>query len=287
MIFALCLVHCGRSNLHSERRSHATGIDRSVDRLSVRRISIIVVLAILGGSTKFITSQSAQLDEISLQHVNDLAHHIRQGNAWLAKSAGGNNTAALSYAAFEFRFAIERLAVHYWATLLGRKPEADDLKDTDSFKRVEQRIYELAGHQKAINGHFEFMRIVHAALKIDFSLHTPQIGKLSRYWHDCSELCHVGWPLACSVKEVRDAAFSSLNEIAGELFAHAGSLGWPIIEDTTFNNLRDQFIRGDASSGDVLAHIERTGLWAQIELPNGTSRVVGEAVVALRVVSAA
>lgn len=226
------------------------------------------------------------MDEISLQHLNNLAHHIRQGNAWLAKSAGGNNTATLSYAAFEFRFGIERLAVHYWATLLGRKPEADDMKDTDSFKRIERRIYELAGNQKTIDGHFEFMRIVHAALQIDFSFHTPQIGKLSSYWHACSELCHVGWPLACSVKEVRDAALSSLSEIAHELSVHADSLGWPIIQDPTFNELRDQFIRGDASSRDVLAYIKRTGLWAQVELPNGTARFVGEAVVALNVVTA-
>src|SRR5512135_1231363 len=97
--------------------------------------------------------------DLSTQHNLDLAHHVRQGVTWLSMSSEGENTAALSYAAFELRFAIERLGVHYWAALLNRKPEEQDLRDIESFKRVERRIYELAGHQKEIDDHFEFMRI--------------------------------------------------------------------------------------------------------------------------------
>lgn len=78
------------------------------------------------------------MTELSLVHNNDLLHHIQQGSFWLNESAQGDNTAALSYAALEFRFAIERLAVHYWANLLGRKPESDDFKDIESFKRAER-----------------------------------------------------------------------------------------------------------------------------------------------------
>ena len=59
-------------------------------------------------------------------------------NPALKRSANGagENTAALSHAAFELRTALERLAVHYWATLLDRKPEEQDLREIASFKRV-------------------------------------------------------------------------------------------------------------------------------------------------------
>ena len=73
----------------------------------------------------------------------------------------------LSYAAFEFRLAIERLAVHYWAELLSRPLEEKEVRDLPSFKRIENRIYELGGHQKEIDGHFEFMRVLLRLLKID------------------------------------------------------------------------------------------------------------------------
>lgn len=219
------------------------------------------------------------MTQLSLAHKNDLAHHINQGSFQLTESAQGENTAALSYAALEFRFAIERLAVHYWANLLGRKLESDDFKDIESFKRVERRIYELAGHQKEIDGHFAFMRIVLSVLKIEGSLHAPKLGKLSKYWHDCSELCHISWPLPCSVLEVRQNAFTSLQNIAQALPQHVESMGWPVINNPTFGELRDKFVAGHAKESEVLAHFEKTGLWAQLVLPDGTESFVGEPVI--------
>jgi hypothetical protein len=217
--------------------------------------------------------------DISTKHTPDLAHHVHQGIAWLSASVEGENTAALSYAAFELRFAIERLAVHYWRVLLNREPEEQDFRDIKSFKRIEHRIYELAGHQKEINGHFEFMRIVFRAMKIDATFHTPQIGELSRRWHECSELCHIGWPLVCSVPEIRKAAFTSLTEISESLSAHIRSLGWPVLQDTAFAELRNRFIADEASSEDVLAYIHRTGLWARAEFPDGRpAQFIGEPV---------
>lgn len=87
------------------------------------------------------------MPDVGMHHQPQLAHHVRQGLAWLSASGNGENTAALSYAAFELRFAVERLVIHYWAALLDRKPEEQDLRDIQSFKRVERRIYELAGHR--------------------------------------------------------------------------------------------------------------------------------------------
>ena len=151
--------------------------------------------------------------------------------------------------ALELRFAVARIALHYWAALLDRKPEEQDLCDIESFKRVERRIYELAGHQRKIDGHFAFMRVVLGAMKIDVPFHTPKIGMLSKYWHECSELCHIAWPLSSSAPELRKASFSALTEIAGSLSVHVQSLGWTVLKDAAFVDLCDRFI-AIASRGD-------------------------------------
>lgn len=209
------------------------------------------------------------MPDVSTHHQPDLAHHVRQGEAWLLVSAEGENTAALSYAAFELRFAVERLAIHYWAALLDRRPEDQDLRDIKSFKLVERRIYDLGGHQGEIDGHFEFMRIVLGAMKIDAPFHTPKIGALSKYWQECSELCHIAWPLSCTVPEQRKTAYSTLIKIAETLSSNVQSLGWPILKDAAFANLRNRYIAGNATADDVLAHVQRTGLWAQAEFTDG------------------
>ena len=219
------------------------------------------------------------MPDVSTHHQVDLAHHLRQGIAWLSTSAEGENTAALSYAAFELRFAVERLAVHYWAALLDRKIEEHDLSDIESFKRVERRIYELAGHQGEIDGHFAFMRIVLGAMKIDAPFHTPKIGTLSKHWHDCSVLCHIAWPLSSSDPELRKTSFAKLTEIAESLSAHIQSLGWPVLKDAAFTDLRNRFIAGQATAEDVLVHVQRTGIWAKVEFPEGKKpQFVGEAI---------
>ena len=201
-------------------------------------------------------------------HQNSLAHHVDQAEAWLSQSADGENTALISYAALEVRFAVERLAVHYWASLLGRKPEEDDLRDTESFKRVERRIYELAGHQKEIDAHFEFMRIFLVAIKATLPLKTPNIGLLSKYWHVSSEYCHIAWPLVSSVPEARRVAFKALSDAVADLRANVQSLGWPVLNDPSFRELRHRYVAGSASTDDVLSYVHTHGIWAQVEYPD-------------------
>lgn len=120
------------------------------------------------------------------------------------------------------------------------------------------------------------MRIVLGALKIEGSLHAHQLGKLSKYWHDCSELCHISWPLSCSALEVRQNAFISLQDVEQALPAHAESMGWPVIRDPAFSTLRDKFVSGHAKESEILLYFEKTGLWAQLIHPDGTEHFVGE-----------
>jgi hypothetical protein len=210
---------------------------------------------------------------IHLERSRSLAadHHVTQGTSWLERSEGGANTADLSYAAFEFRLAIEFLAVRHWAMLLGRKVEEHDLHDLQSFKQIEHRIYELAGHQRQINGHYEFMRVVLHLLRIDILLITPNVGQLSKFWHECSDLCHIGWTLDCSVSAHRQRAFQTMHEARKMVLEQTSGLAFypSIPAGSEFGKLRDQFTLGAASQDDVRGFLQSNGAWARIEFPHG------------------
>jgi hypothetical protein len=210
----------------------------------------------------------------------DLRHHFVQGATWLQESDHGTNTAALSYAAFEFRLTIERLALHYWRQLLERRPEREDFRDIRSFKRIEQRIYALGGHQREINGHFEFMRIVTNMLEIKGDLTTPDLGQLANHWHSCSELCHISWTLSCGVPQMQVAALESLKSVEKFITEQIGGLAsWPIIHDPAFADLRDRYVAGKITPGDIEAYLKTVGLWTRIEYKDGRpSEFVGKAI---------
>lgn len=126
----------------------------------------------------------------------DLKHHLEQAKAWLSVCDGGKNTSYLSYAAFELRLAAERLVLQYWADLHPNGIEDKDLRDIRSFKSIQARIYELGGNQKEIDALFSFYQILMRLLQIPSKIVTPNIGRLQRHWHDCSELCHISWSIA-------------------------------------------------------------------------------------------
>ena len=219
--------------------------------------------------TSFALSRSPALD-----------HHVTQGRAWLADSAEGANTAALSYAAFEFRLAIERLGVHYWLELLARPLEEKDLREMRSFRRIENRIYELGGHQKEINGHFEFMRTVLHLLKIERTLPTPNLTKLSSYWHKCSELCHIGGSLSSNDPQLMRAIFSDLEQIESALVEQvSGLVGWPAIADDGFRQLRTDFTAARANAADIERYLQKTGAWARVQYQDDrAAEFIGKAI---------
>lgn len=219
--------------------------------------------------------------DIKQAHDNrNLGHHLRQGIAWLSESEEGKNTVAISYAAFELRLATERLAVHYWFALLNREVEARDLQDITKFDRIQNRIYQLGGHQKDINAHFDFMRIIYTEMKLPGILHTPQIGQLARCWHDCSEFCHISWPIASSLDAaLQKEAFEDLGKIVEVLRTHVESLGWPVIQDPAFLDLRNRFIAGEVTEADVLGQLGRTGIWGRVTYPDGRpAHFIGDAI---------
>jgi hypothetical protein len=218
------------------------------------------------------------MTSLALIRTPDLKHHVMQASAWLAQSSEGANTVALSYAAFEFRLAIERLGIHYWAELLSRPLEEKDFRNISSFKRIENRIYELAGHQKEIDGHFEFMRVVLRLLKIDRKLPTPKLGLFSKYWHRCSELCHISWSLASGDSQLVAGSYEELRVVEALLIEQLTDLtGWPRIADSSFVDLKTSFVNGLANTEDVQRYLEERGVWARSEYNNGRpSQFVGQ-----------
>ena len=220
------------------------------------------------------------MSEISFAHAPELSHHLKQGSAWLVESEAGEKTTALSYAALEFRYQIERLAVHYWVDLLGEKRTRSDLKDIQSFNKLEAKVCELGGHQLQVNRHFEFMRVVFRMLKIDWDLRTPNVGQLRKHWHTCSSYCHIAWPLSSGALIVRQNAYASLVAVRDALAEQlSGLCSWPSIKDPAFEELRQRFLIERASSADVQSYLQASGIWARIDYPNGSpSQFVGESV---------
>lgn len=214
-------------------------------------------------------------------HSPEIAHHVRQARSWLGESDDGRKTAALSYAALEARYAIERLALEYWVRLLNRQLTPAEAQLSMTYSKLQQRIYDLAGHQKEIDGTFAFMRAVFNVAKIPAKLPTPHLGNLAEAWHTCSEICHIGWAIGSGAPGVAEESFSVLTEICQLLdpLVDEEAAGWPIVQEANFAALRDRFIAGKATEADVKAHAEKNGLWArQYDASGRPVRFIGEAI---------
>jgi hypothetical protein len=205
---------------------------------------------------------------LSIVNSPGLQHHLVQAREWLAASSEGTNTAYLGYAALELRYSIERLAVHYWASLVICTEDKSELLNIGSFKTIEVRIYELAGHQRKIDRSFDFVELLGRLLGIDVPMTRPNISALSRHWHACSEVCHIGWALACVSPEVGPQTFKAL-EIAYHdvLPMVTGATNLVRLDGTKMHDLQRGYIEGTISDEDVRAFAMAEGLHARYVPP--------------------
>src|SRR4051812_12554347 len=126
---------------------------------------------------------------ISLHREPGLPFHHAQGRAWLQASQMGANSTPVAYAAFEFRLAIERVALEFLVRVQGTEQTKADLSRLRSYKAVEKQIRRLAGHQRTIDRSIQFQNLLLEAAGAKFTIIPIQISKLSRHWHECSEFC--------------------------------------------------------------------------------------------------
>jgi len=67
-------------------------------------------------------------------------YHYEEEKAWLKESKRGKRCTALSYAAFEFRLAIERIVFQYWFTINDNELSESNIKNVRSNKRMQNKI---------------------------------------------------------------------------------------------------------------------------------------------------
>ncbi|MBN4048918.1 hypothetical protein JYU00_02030, partial [bacterium AH-315-N22] len=83
------------------------------------------------------------MNPLSWKRNTAINYHFEEGKSWLANSKRGKQCTALSYAAFEFRLAIERIIFQYWYTINGNDINTENINDVRSFKRMQSKIYKL------------------------------------------------------------------------------------------------------------------------------------------------
>jgi len=209
--------------------------------------------------------------QLSLHHSRTLTHHIAQADAWLALSSDGMNTVPLGYAALELRYAIERLAVHYWAGLVAGTQDEAELLAIGSFNKIEARIYELAGHQRQIDRALAFAQLLCGLLGIVVPQGRPSMPTLRKHWHTCSEVCHIGWALVAPEAPVGVDTYKELRSAHADVLEMAnGYNAMPRLNNPGLHALQRGYIEGTVSDDDVRSYVAREGLKAEY-IPPGAS----------------
>ncbi|MBI5256201.1 MAG: hypothetical protein HY855_06870 [Burkholderiales bacterium] len=201
----------------------------------------------------------------------DRGDHIKRASAWLEVANGGVNMAAITYAALELRFGIERLAVEYLHAFSGRPASIndEDWKVMRSHSNVVNEIFRLAGKQPEIDRAFDFMRAFLEVGGIDLELITPNVGQLKRHWQECSEALHFAAPMISEVPVVQAAAMKSMMEIAEEMKTLVRSAGWPNLAHPQIIAIRDQFVSGAITLQNARAALVATGLLSGLRVELG------------------
>ena len=220
---------------------------------------------------------------VSWNREKNIDYHFYEGKKWLAKSNEGTRSTALSYSAFEFRLALERIIFQYWYTLKEDDLVDKDIDDIRAFKTMQNKIYEITGHQKIINKRFEFSRIPLEMLKIRYQLVTPNFGKMHDFWSKCSELCHVSWTIITSngndeiMKEQYKMLIETSHFIAESI---NGIVSWSKIISQPLKKMEKEFLEGKISKEYVQDELRKGGLWSKVDFKDNIrkSEFIGEAI---------
>jgi hypothetical protein len=210
---------------------------------------------------------------LPLDRVLPLDHHLSQACAWLDLSDSGNHSVPLSYAAFEFRLAIERLTFELLFFIRSQQLDADDKKSMKSFKNMEKRIHEFAGHQQQMDITINFINIVFNEAGSSINIAKIALGTLHTHWSECSDLCHFTWNLLVCGPDVaiRGEAYKQLTVIRDFLKTNLSSIvTWPRIHEPWFADLQNSYVRGEATEEVVRSHLRQTGVRIAVLSPDGT-----------------
>lgn len=218
----------------------------------------------------------------SLTRNSRIGYHLAEAESWLAASGGGAHSTPLAYAAFELRLETERIALELVVRIRGSTLAPTDLAAIREFKKIENRIYELEGHQLTLNRKIALINATLEALEIDWRVQSINLGSLRDGWHKCSDLCHVTFSLlADSTESARIVADAYQNLCGIQRYLREivdGGISWPQIADSAFVDLQARYVRGDIDDEAVRSWFKGRGLWAQKLLPDGSMHFEGVAI---------
>ena len=210
----------------------------------------------------------------------ELEYHLGEARAWLSLADGGKATTMVALAAFELRLAIERLLFQYLHALSPVQSAEAFEKSAGAWENV---IYRLEGHQRIIDRKFEFFDVLFRLLGRPGILPAPNLGRLKRHWHTCSEFCHVQWTIAAysADEKLLGEPFADLQEAVTDVAAlidRGRWVAWPKPEDPGFEKLYREFVEGHIGEADVERYIRRRGIWGRLQRPDGSVEVFGEGI---------
>lgn len=218
----------------------------------------------------------------SLTRKLQIGYHLAEAEMWLAASAHGAHSTPLAYAAFELRLEVERVALELLVRMRGDALIPEDHESIRAFGKMENKIYELEGHQRTLDRKIAFFNTMLDALQVDWRCQPINVGRLRSWWHYCSELCHVTWTLIADSKEgphASEQAFEELSQIREQLGTLiTKGISWPRIADASFAKLQADYLENRTGDVEVRAWLSERGLWASKVSADGSSEFVGVAV---------
>ncbi len=117
--------------------------------------------------------------------------HALAARAWLNSGQSSLSHSSLVYAAFEYRCAIERLAVELYSIMHRELPDVEDISRIQNFSSLLAKIRELGGgNEKLLYRTMLFNRIVCESAPIGKPLAIVSPSTLHDLWSRLSAFCH-------------------------------------------------------------------------------------------------
>ena len=206
------------------------------------------------------------------------AFHLFTGSQWLIAADGGRNTNAIVYCGFEFRLALER--VNFELLLHIRRERGESITDADIKAmnkpiNIRNRIYQLVGNQQHIDKQVEFINILIEIVGQPFIITSVNLGRLARYWSECSDLCHMQ-PSKKHTWEDDEFCKENYNILVDtKLFLEnaLSGLTWFSVHGHIYE-LKKLFINGAIDKTEVINRLKENGIYAIMTLPDGTEQVL-------------
>lgn len=209
--------------------------------------------------------------QIAPMRHTTLDHHVSQGAAWLSLSNQGRNTALLSYAAFEFRLAIEHIMLFHWFAETNAADRLGNLGDLSSFRKMRDRIRKIRGNRKFLWRTRKFTLLLLQTLKVDTKFYLPDFGELERSYQRCSDLCHIEWTVFSTNEEIQATYYEYVTDAKDLCERSIGGL-FSLIRDgdsAEFSKLKQQYLEEQIGDEDVVEYVRKCGIWAKVTYNDG------------------